>query len=224
VFILRHCIININKTSKVSMAIDFGSKRLLDRTYKKLGRETAWKNYEQNIRPNVRTGDLFFFSGNHWMSKLIRWRSESAWSHVGMVVKIEEIDRVFLVESIIEQGVRMIPLSFVIRNYDGKKNAYDGRVGWCRHRLVDEVIAKDLKISILEQLSKQYDGREFTRVAYRSLVGREKLFRDYKFTCSELIHYCFREAKLRIEYERGFFISPGSIWRNEEVEMMGIVI
>jgi Permuted papain-like amidase enzyme, YaeF/YiiX, C92 family len=206
------------------MAQDFGSKKILDKTIPKLGKDKARQNYEENIRPHVKSGDLFFFSGDHWLSGLIRWRSKSAWSHVGMVVKLEEIDRVFLVESILEVGVRMIPLSFVVKNYDGKNNPYAGRVAWARHQKVTEDDSKQLKISILEQLSKQYDGREFTRVAWRSLVGREKLFKDHKYTCSELIHHSFREAKLKIEYERGFFISPGSVWRNAAIEMMGLVI
>jgi uncharacterized protein YycO len=206
------------------MADDFGSKKALEREVPKFGKQKARLNYEKNIRPFVKTGDLFFFSGDHWLSGLIRWRSKSAWSHVGMVIKIEEIDRVFLVESVLEAGVRMIPLSFVVKNYHGINTPYEGRVAWARHSAVNEAVAKQLKISILEQLSKQYDGREFTRVAWRSIMGREKLFRDHKYTCSELIYETFKSAKLKIEYERGFFISPGSIWRNAAVEMLGNVI
>jgi hypothetical protein len=206
------------------MAIDFGSKKALEKSIPILGKRNALANYEQNIRQNVKTGDLFFFSGDHWLSGLIRWRSKSAWSHVGMVIRLDEIDRVFLVESIMEVGVRMIPLSFVIKNYHGTNTPYQGRVAWARHNKMNDESAKQLKIFILDQLTKQYNEREFVRVAWRSVVGREKLFKDNKFTCSELIYETFKQINLRMNYERGFFISPGSIWRNDEVEMMGNVI
>ena len=42
---------------------------------------------------DLKTGDLIFFRGNGWESRLIQWTTGSLWSHVAMVVDPADIDR-----------------------------------------------------------------------------------------------------------------------------------
>ena len=207
------------------MAAQIKSKRVLDKIFEYQSFETNLQFYEA-MRDEFRTGDLIFFSGNHWLSGLIRCRSKSAWSHVGMVVRIEELDKVFLVESILEVGVRMLPLSFVFRDYAGDQKPYSGRVAWARHGLISEDFPKQklLKGFCLDNLSKQYDRKEYWRILWRSYWGKADFFEDDKFTCAEYIYEAFKYANIELPKEKGVFISPGAFWKQKELEMKAILI
>jgi uncharacterized protein YycO len=216
-------LINENKVSKVSMAISLPTRKVLEETFPKKGIRENIKNYE-SLRDDFQTGDLIFFSGNHWLSNLIRIRSKGAWSHVGVVVKIEEINRLFLVESILEVGVRMIPLSFLLKNYDGHYHHYNGRVSWARYQHLSTEQTLAIKEFALDNLSKQYDKKEYYRILWRTIVGKEKVFHDDKYTCSEYVRSAFKHASIYLKYERGDFISPAAIWSNPEIEFKAMII
>jgi hypothetical protein len=207
------------------MARQIKSKRVLDKVYEYQPLHINLKFYEA-MRVEFKTGDLLFFSGDHWLSGLIRWRSKSAWSHVGMVVRIEELDRVFVVESILEVGVRMLPLSFIYKDYDGKSKPYKGRVAWTRHDLLanDLVKQKAVKEFCVDNLSKQYDRKEYWRILWRSFWGFDNFFHDEKYTCAEYIYEAFKYANIELPKEKGVFISPGAFWRQKMLEMKAILI
>ncbi len=205
------------------MALRIANRKDLDEMFPKKGIQEIRRNYEA-LRDDLQTGDLIFLSGNHWLSNLIRQRSKGAWSHVGIVVRIEEINRVFLVESIIEVGVRMIPMSFVVKDYDGHKNPYNGRVAWARINDLPSDKALTIKEFVLDNLSKQYDRKEYWRVLWRTIAGKEKIFHDDKYSCAEYVYEAFKRAGIYLKYDRGDFISPVGIWKNENIEMMGMII
>jgi hypothetical protein len=207
------------------MARQIKSKRVLDKIYEYQTLGTNLRFYEA-MRSEFKTGDLLFFSGDHWLSGLIRWRSKSAWSHVGMVIRIEELDRVFLIESVLEVGVRMLPLSFIYKDYDGRNKPYKGRVAWAKHELLDSdfVKQKAVKEFCVDNLSKQYDRKEYWRILWRSFWGFDNFFHDEKYTCAEYIYDAFKYANIELPKEKGVFISPGAFWRQKELEMKAILI
>jgi Permuted papain-like amidase enzyme, YaeF/YiiX, C92 family len=207
------------------MAIRIKTKKTLDRLYiqKELNESL---DFYQSARDKFETGDLLFFSGKHWLSSLIRWRSKSSWSHIGMVIHIQELDRYFLVESVLENGVRMLPLSFVFNDYAGNKKPYSGRVAWAKHEAIQQNHTKQqlLKTFCLDNLSKQYDRKEYWRILWRSFVGLKRFFEDDKYTCAEYIYEAYKYADVKLPKEKGFFISPGSFWLPEEVKLQAILI
>jgi hypothetical protein len=207
------------------MARQIKSKRVLDKIYEYQSIGTNLRFYEA-MRAEFKTGDLLFFSGDHWLSGLIRWRSKSAWSHVGMVVRIEELDRVFLIESVLEVGVRMLPLSFIYKDYDGKNKPYKGRVAWAKHELLASDFVKQIAVKefCVDNLSKQYDRKEYWRILWRSFWGFDNFFHDEKYTCAEYIYEAFKHANIELPKEKGVFISPGAFWRQKELEMKAILI
>ncbi len=207
------------------MAIPLYNKRKLEKLFERKDPKANIQNYNK-IRSEMKTGDMLFFSGDHWLSSLIRGRSRSAWSHMGLVIEIKEMGRLFLIESVLGNGVRLVPMSNVFQDYDGNKNPYVGRVAWARHRVICDDGAKLLKIKefCLDNLTKQYDNWEYFRIAWRTLLGSKELFHDDKFTCSEFIWEAYKYAGIELPKERGYFISPGAFWRQDEVEMKGILI
>lgn len=207
------------------MADAFYRKSKLEKTYPRRNIEINLQNYEE-IRSDLQTGDLLFFSGDHWLSSLIRSRSRSAWSHIGVVIRLEELNRVFLIESVLENGIRMVPMSFVFKDYGGNGKAYGGRVAWGRYRPISESVEIQRKIKefLLDNLTKQYDRAEYYRILWRSFIGLKEVFDDDKYTCAELVRAAFQYAGLIPPKERGYFISPGAFWRMDEMDTMGILI
>jgi len=67
-------------------------------------------SYEE-IRATLKSGDLIFASGDYLVSKAIQKVTHSPWSHVAIIIRVEEIDRILLLESVEDMGVRIVPLS-----------------------------------------------------------------------------------------------------------------
>jgi len=86
--------------------------------------------YEE-IRPLLNTGDIVLFSGKSFISWLIKKITGSPWSHVGLVLKSQELDSILIWESTtlnnipniengrIAAGVQISSLSERIRHYNG---------------------------------------------------------------------------------------------------------
>ena len=84
-----------------------------------------------NIRNELNTGDIVLFSGKGAVSNIIKLFSASKWSHVGMVVKVADMDLVLVWESTtlstvkdeidgtFKKGVQTVSLSSRIDTYDG---------------------------------------------------------------------------------------------------------
>ena len=90
----------------------------------------------RELRPKLKSGDLLFTSGDYLASQLIRKFTESPWSHVGIVFRVDAIDRVLLLESVEDMGVRFAPLSKYLSDYEGGK-PYRGRIVVARCRRLD---------------------------------------------------------------------------------------
>lgn len=86
----------------------------------------------EDIRSKLKTGDLILFSGKSAIGRFIRLYSNSKWSHLGMVVKVDDIDMVLLWESTsinnvpdaidrkIKRGVQTTSLSERLENFEGE--------------------------------------------------------------------------------------------------------
>ena len=84
-----------------------------------------------DMRGRLQTGDLVLFSGKGWLSRLIQFGTASRWSHVGMVLVLQQHDVVLLWESTTlsslpgivsgraTKGVQLVALSERLRTYGG---------------------------------------------------------------------------------------------------------
>jgi hypothetical protein len=64
-----------------------------------------------DLRAQLKSGDLMFASGDYLVSQAIQEVTASPWSHVGIVFYLQNIDRMLLLESVEDMGVRFAPLS-----------------------------------------------------------------------------------------------------------------
>jgi hypothetical protein len=165
-----------------------------------------------DIRDQLRTGDLVLFSGKSAVSNIIKLFSGGKWSHVGMVLIMEEFDRMVLLwESTtlsnipdIEtqtptKGVQLLPLSQRVATYQGEITV----------RRLNKVISDGMYTSLGEarkELSRKPYERsqiELLKVAYDGIGGASSGEDLSSLFCSELVAEAYQAMGLLPEYPTG---------------------
>lgn len=172
-------------------------------------------NYSK-LRPNLMTGDLLFASGDYLVSKAIQSVTKSPWSHVGIIFKIEALDRVLLLESVEDMGVRFAPLSKYVENYEAGR-PYRGPLVAARISGFPQKQAANLATFGIDELTQPYDKDEIAKILARVALGKGRSSRDREYICSELVYECFERAGKVFQHDKRGFISPENIWADAEV-------
>ena len=163
-------------------------------------------NYNQ-IRNELKTGDIVLFSGKNHISDLIKWASRGPWSHVGMIVRVAEYDMVMLWESTtlsnvkdwIDQkyisGVQLVSLTERLCKYNG-----DVAV-----RLLNQPLSVEQK-ERLAALRRQLRGRpyeqnklELIKSAYDGPLGTNHVENLQSIFCSEQVAEAYQRMGLLAE-------------------------
>lgn len=181
------------------------------------------KNYQQ-IRPHIRSGDILLCSGSAFFSTLIQNATKSMWSHVGFILRIEQIDRVMVLESVESIGVRTVPLCSYVRDYNGTKKPYPGRIMLARHRQLKQENISKLSRYSTDLLGRPYNTEEIARIATRigmnsiGINDNRHTLPQHEYICSEYAYVCFKSIGIEIEYNPMGFIAPVDFARCKEVE------
>jgi hypothetical protein len=171
----------------------------------------------ETVRADLRTGDLVFCSGSYLFSGLIQRFTRSVWSHVGILYKDDNLQRIFVLESETMIGVRLAPVSKYLRDYHGRNRPYRGQIVVAR--VQPDVDAQGIKLAIsfgMDELTKPYDNFEILRIAMRILFRVGRRTHDRKYICSELVYDCFRQAGVKFKLHDNF-VSPDDIWNDAAV-------
>ncbi|MDH3393271.1 MAG: YiiX/YebB-like N1pC/P60 family cysteine hydrolase [Desulfobulbaceae bacterium] len=186
------------------------------------------KNPYDSARSEIRSGDILLASGNYMFSKLIRKATDSCWSHVAFVMRLDEIDRVMVLESIEGKGVRTLPLSEYVSNFEGSGEGYNGRLAIARHSDFEaKVTAKKMKSLAqfaVDRFAYPYDEEEIARITAR-IVGAKLGFkpremkRNEEYICSEYVYECYRKVGIRIRQGNSGFIAPGDFPADSRVRL-----
>ena len=188
--------------------------------------ELPIKRYKQ-IRHHICSGDILLCSGNSPFSTLIQKATGSIWSHVGFVLRVDAIGRIMVLESVESIGVRAIPLSNYVRDYNATGKGYPGRLLIARHRDVKEENIANLSRAAVDFLGYPYGKEEIIRIAAR--IGLHSmgisptemnLAPQREFICSEYAHACFKSIGITIDYNPMGFIAPVDFARHPLVEMV----
>lgn len=176
-----------------------------------------------DIRAELKSGDILFTSGDYLISKAIQKMTGSPWSHVGIVFRLDSIDRVLLLESVEDMGVRFAPLSKYLNDYeDGKP--YKGRAVLARCKDVTSKTVASLSTFGIDELTQPYDKDEIAKIMARITLGIGKKERDREYICSELVYECFARAGKEFAYNSKGFISPEDVWVDEKLSLVGRVL
>jgi hypothetical protein len=175
-------------------------------------------NYEK-VRDHLKTGHIFFTSGSYTFSGIIQRLTKSVWSHVAIIYKDEELGRVLVLEAEPRIGIRLIPISKYIRDYNGKKRPYKGQIVLAKLNLEVEKEKFNRGISFgLDALTRPYDNWEIIRIMLRILFRQGKREKNRSYICSELVRDAFAKAGVVFQFN-DTYISPQEIWKDDRVEM-----
>lgn len=173
----------------------------------------------EKIRDHIKTGNIFFSSGNYAFSGIIQKLTKSTWSHVAMIYKDEELGRVMVLEAEPYVGIRLIPLSKYLHDYKGKKRPYKGQIAIAKLNIDVEKEKLNHGISFgLDELTRPYDNFEIIRIMIRILFHISRRERNRNYICSELVRDIFAKAGVIMQY-RDTFISPDNIWTDKRVDI-----
>jgi cell wall-associated NlpC family hydrolase len=176
------------------------------------------------VRADLRSGDLVFCSGSYLFSGLIQRFTRSVWSHVGIVYRDEQLQRLFILESEAGIGVRLVPISKYLRDYHGRRRPYRGQIVIARvNPEPGEALVRQAVSFGMDLLTKPYDNFEILRIAARIAFRVGRRTQDRKFICSELVDECYRAAGVRFT-RRDNYISPDDIWRDPAVALFSRVL
>ena len=186
-----------------------------------------------DIRDQVRDGDLLLCSATDGFSRLIRWATKSPWSHVAVAYRLQEIDRVIVLECVEKIGVRAVPLStFVSRTSEGKR-PYPGKILLARH---GGMAAKSrrkpwTKIATFafDRLGDKFSPGEIAKIGLRIAVSRFRrklrpsLGPKNEFICSEYVARCFKTVGVEIPWDGLGFVAPADIANDPRVEAIALI-
>ncbi len=172
----------------------------------------------EKIRDHLQTGDIVFCSGSYVFSGVIQRLTKSVWSHVAVIYKDEELERILILEAEPYAGIRLIPLSNYLKDYKGKRRCYKGQMVIAKLKEPIEEMRLNRGISFgLDALTKPYDNYEIFRIMIRILFHISKRERNRSYICSELVRDIFAKAGVIIQYN-DTYISPDNIWSDNRFE------
>lgn len=173
-------------------------------------------------RSQIRSGDILICSGNSFYSKLIRKATRSKWSHVAFILRLDVIGRIMVMESVESIGVRTVPLSCYLSDYNGSDKPYDGEMVIARHDDFDQNKVADLSRHAIDVLSHNYNKIEIARISMRILTKMFKRSceipsrRTSEYICSEYVYECYKSVGLTLPTSCGYvapsdFANAGNI-------------
>jgi hypothetical protein len=174
------------------------------------------------IRPQVQSGDLLFCSGNYLISHAIRTVTHSPWSHVGLILRVDAMDRVLLFESVEDVGVRLAPISLYITDYENGK-PYNGNLVLARTALCTEDVLKSMALFGADQLARPYGNKEIGEILARVTLHIGRVDKAAGWVCSELVNACFSEANAPLTCDHKGFVTPEDVWREPSVEPFALI-
>lgn len=161
-------------------------------------------------RSEIRSGDILMCSGKSLFSRLIKRATGSKWSHVAFILRLDTIGRIMVMESVESIGVRTVPLSCYLSNYNGSGKPYDGEMIIARHHDFDQRKVHDLSRHAVDVLGHNYNKIEIARISMRILT---KMFKKSckipskntsEYICSEYVYECYKSIGLTLPTSCGY--------------------
>jgi Permuted papain-like amidase enzyme, YaeF/YiiX, C92 family len=165
-----------------------------------------------DIRSQLKTGDIILFSGKSAVSNIIKLFSGGKWSHVGMVVVMEEFEgMVLLWESTtlsnipdIEtqaptKGVQLVPLSQRVATYEGEVTLRQ------LNKVISDAMYKKLAEVRKDLSRKPYERSqlELLKAAYDGIGGAGSGEDLSSLFCSELVAEAYQAMGILPDYPAG---------------------
>ncbi len=186
-------------------------------------------NIYENARKLIQSGDLLLCSGQSVFAKMIQLATGSIWSHVAFILRLDVIDRIMVLESVESVGVRAVPLSNYVRNYNGSGKGYAGDLLIARHSKFDLNNIKNLSKNAVDLLGYPYDTDQILRIVARISFANlslnqesDLLDKNNAYICSEYAYHCYESVGINFDYSSGY-IAPSDFAKNRFVEPITLI-
>ncbi len=173
----------------------------------------------------LQDGDILLCKGEGWIPKLIKWETDSVYSHVAVIASAELH---LIIEAVPEGGVRAISVENYKTPYDlyRVKSAYRFNHSQVVSYLIKMLARKydyPFKLAFELGLRKLQLLQLFGLKAIGNKKAADKLQKDQDYFCSELCYDAFKAGGLDIvpEVSDAETTSPGDIAESSVVEKMG---
>jgi hypothetical protein len=195
---------------------------------------TALTPYDPALRARLQTGDLLLCNGQGVFSELIQRATDSLWSHVALIARFDDIDRLLLFESVETFGVRTVALSRYLTDHDQQGHPYPGGLVVVRHRTLaressPERIQRMLQFAV-DQFGSAYNRHDIVRIAARVLgntlqpaTAQPKWAPSREFICSEYVAACFQQAGVVLPPGPCGYVTPGDFANPEHVDLIAVL-
>ena len=191
------------------------------------------RSYKE-LRDEIRDGDLLLCSARDPFSRLIKWATKSPWSHVAMAFRMEDIDRVLVVECVEKIGVRCVPLSTFVSRTSAGVTPYPGQIVIARHKgMAAKSRARPMKkmaAFAFDRLGDKFSQGEMYKIAARIVAGRlnrhmpRSLGPDDEFICSEYVARCYKALGIEFPWDGLGFMAPADIARDPRLEAVARIM
>jgi hypothetical protein len=173
-----------------------------------------------NAMPSIKNGDLLFCGGNGNFSNSIKKLSDSHVSHVGIIFWWGQ--NLMLLESVLEVGVRAIPLFHYTGNYNHTGKKYDGTLFVARHKGVtnDKLKLEAMQQVAIDLFGFKYDSNDIFKILASRFSKKVKRKEDDAFICSEYVDKIFEMVNIKFNREASGFIFPEHIAADANVEVI----
>ena len=193
---------------------------------------TQARPYE-DLRGDIRNGDILLFSGVEKFSRLIQWATHSPWSHVGFVFKLPHVDRLMILQSVTGAGVSTVPLSGLINGSGQHRAPYAGRLLVARHtdfekQVTDGKLGEMSKFAV-DRFGEPYAMTEVIKVMLRIGAGwlhmkmPPLLQPTDEYICSEYAAACYEKIGIKIAWDGLGFIAPSDFAFDPKVVPVGVI-
>lgn len=167
------------------------------------------------FRGSIQNGDIVLFRGRSWVSRAIRWVTNSPYSHAGVVGWWG--DRVLVLEAV-GKGIVATRLSHVVHHYDGQCELWTTDAGLRREEVVR---AAQLLLGRAYSMAKILRG--LRRLVFRSRAREaDPVIAPEAFVCSEFVSRVWRAGGIDLKADApDAFTKPGDIARAPCVRKVG---
>ena len=195
--------------------------------------QTTQPQKYEDLRSSIQNGDILLFSGTEPFSRAIRWATKSPWSHVGFIFRLENIDRVMVLQSVTGAGASTVALSALVNGSGTHQRPYKGGLLVARHAdfaaLVNLEKLRNMSEFAVDRFGSPYSIIEVVKVMLRIGMGwinikmPPLLKPDDEYICSEYAAACYGRIGIEIPWDGLGFIAPADFSFDPKVTAVGVI-
>jgi len=146
----------------------------------------------QDLRSQFKDGDILMFKGKGTLSSIIKWKTDSEYSHAGLTAWWN--DRLMVLEAV-GKGVEARPISYILKHYHGSIDYFRPKesVG------IKDADRAEMITFAQEQLGKEYAKKQLVKFFFKLLFNGKMSKKDEsgpvsRFFCSQYVSAVYQKA------------------------------